>query len=361
MAEWCSNVGIRQCLFSAAISLVLTPAAASAEPPEQVLASYALRVEGDTWVLPEHNRLHRLLQRFEGQLRTFHKTEQAWREQIAHIDSLEKQLQQLETRHEESSRLLQQQGGNPLVQQQLQEQQGNLSKRIFELRLALKKRQNVEQSDLYTAARRHAAARAELLATTAAIDEAHHRLTERYESLAGSAAVQQALSDLRAATGGNDVLATAEPQQRDVEGAANLAAKFLATRDLPLLLSGGDVQLDALAAGKPTTFTLDQARPQTLIPLSHAVRLGISIGDAPLWQTLPYGDRKLRHCSVRLAALQVGDIVLRDVEVYVTAAEDSDLGLRLGTDVLDRIGLQIDRGRARIEVGNSPAGTHVRH
>ena len=341
---------IRRCISAAAALVLLVTPAGAADTAGQVLEGYGLRSDGQTWVLPEHGRLRHLMHRFDAQLRAFHKTQQAWQEQIEQIDALEKQLQQLETGYEESRRLLQKQSGNLIVQQQIQEQRGNLSQRIGELRLALKKRQNEETSDLYKAARRHAAARAELLSTTSAIDETYRRLAERYKSLAASASVRQALRELRTATGLEHALASATSLGPDVEAAVRRAGRALDSGELPLLLSGGEVKVDVLAGGKPTSFAVDEDKPQTLVPLSHAERIGISLGDAALWQKVVYGDRTLRLCAARLATLKIGGVTLRDAEVYVSATDGADLGLRLGSDLLDQFKLTIDRGRARIEI-----------
>lgn len=340
---------------AALICCVSLPAAA--QSPEELLARHGLREEEESgrWVIAEQRRVARLLARFDEQLREYYRTAKAWRQQIQRVDALEKDIRTYEEKYAEVDRQ-RQRAGNLLAQQQLAQQQGLLSQRLGDLRLALRRLQNDGDSPLYDAAREHANVRFELTATEAALLDAQRHLEERYEALSANAEIAQSLADLQAETGRAAQLGRADQVRARVEAAESRAAKALAGLEFPLVSGGGHARLGMVVNGRTATFLIDDANPQTLLPLAQAERLGLLAGSArtgenPAWQSLQYGDEELRGMPLEVKAVQVGDVALHDVTVFVTDRKHAGLGPRIGHDLVDRLDLKIDRGRARITIG----------
>lgn len=337
-------------LLALVVSCTAGVTASAAESPEDRLARFGLRRHGHTWIHAEEQRLVRLLKRCQEQTRKFRTSAQAWNDQIQRTNVLEKQLTKLETQYEENRRLLQQRAGNLVALQQLQEYRGQLSKRLGEIRLLLKRHHSEDESELYETARNHAAQRAELMAISTALRNAYGRLQRRYQSLEQVEEVQRALAELRASTGPRQELGTAAPYGEQAASAWKQASKLLHAPELPLLLSGGHVQVDILVDSAPATFVLDDAHAKTLVPLTQAERLGILQDGDVIWRPLPYGERQIRVCSATIKEMRIGSATLQNVHAYVTAAEHADLGARLGSEVLDQVNWKVDRSRAQIVV-----------
>jgi predicted aspartyl protease len=333
--------------------------APAAESPQDVLAGHGLREEGGRWILSEERRLTRLFARFDEALREYYSTGKAWRQQIQQVDAVEAELAALNEKYQEIDGQ-RQRAANPLLQQQLEHQQGIVSQRLGELQLALKKLQSASDSPLYDAARQHAQARSDLAAIAAAQQGTRNRLLTQYETLARLADVELALAEIRASTDQDLRLGLSEAIGESFESASSRAAKALADAELPLVTSGKHVQLVAMLNERPITFLIDEDQPHTLLPLSQSERLGLAAtspapGHELEWEQLPFGEQELRAARVQVDTLQIGDAMLRGVAIFVAAGEHADLGPRLGIELIDRLALRVDRGHARITVGREPS------
>jgi predicted aspartyl protease len=170
--------------------------------------------------------------------------------------------------------------------------------------------------------------------------------------------VARALAELRTANGAEVRLGNANGTQAQVEAATERADKALAGYEFPLMDGGEHPRLGLLVNGQPATFLIDDANPQTVLPLDQAERLGLVTGaealdDDSAWVALPYREVELRVRPAKLRTIRIGDVTLRDVAVFIIDQSHTDLGPRLGSDLIDQLDLQIDRGRAQIKIGRS--------
>lgn len=335
--------------FFAVVACCALQSAPAEESPREVLQRHGLREENGKWISAEERRLTRLLERVDERLREFHRTSAEWRKQIQRVETLEKEVTSLESQYEQvdQRRIL---AGSLLAKQQFQELQGRLTQRIGELRLELKRLQSEEESKLYETARQHALARGELTASVVALSAAFSRVATEYASLGNLEDVEQALAALPGPPRAAHTIGSADAYGDQVKRAEKRAAEALAGVEFPLVTRGGTALLSILVNGTPSTFAIDDKQRETLLPIAQAVRLGLFEDIPTEWQTIRYGEHELKAVPIVLPSLQVGDATLDKVRAVVTGHEHEELGARLGSDVVDRLGLKIDRDHARILV-----------
>jgi aspartyl protease family protein len=97
--------------------------------------------------------------------------------------------------------------------------------------------------------------------------------------------------------------------------------------------SSGHYRLDGRINGQPATFLLDTGATQVVIPLPLAERLQLQPG-APVQVNTANGQTTARRC--RLASLQLGDILLRDVAALIVAGMEED-AILLGMSALRQL------------------------
>jgi hypothetical protein len=153
-----------------------------------------------------------------------------------------------------------------------------------------------------------------------------------------------------ATIGENHRLGPAKDYNRELRAVAELE-NMLGEAALPFYRQGGRLRVSVLVNHRtPATVTLLESGNQTLIPSSLRQAAGIDIpADAPT-VVLRIGRRKLQTRKVRIAYLQIGSAVLRDVEALVLPPEGEDLGTQLAPSALSGYQVKLEANRLRLRV-----------
>lgn len=118
------------------------------------------------------------------------------------------------------------------------------------------------------------------------------------------------------------------------EEAAKLAREVFAA-GVPLASPTAPFELICFAAERlAVPAVLRGDRDYTLLPFDIADAAGIRIDDETPRITLYQGKRTISVAKAKLAELRIGDVVAKDVEVWIVPAEESTLGAQIGANAL---------------------------
>jgi len=171
--------------------------------------------------------------------------------------------------------------------------------------------------------------RQEVAVSLAAVRDLLKELPADYRRLRADGAVK----DLLAATGTGDRLGPPGDYREQLAAVEALAAKVRALPE-PIYLIGTKVRFGAVVNERhPATFTLGDRHDPTLVTLSTAERLGLAPGAENKPSKLRIAGQNRAAPMVTIARIEVGPVVLRNVQAHILPADLENHGNLLGRDL----------------------------
>jgi hypothetical protein len=334
-----------------AVAWSFPAAVAAEEDPRRILADAGLTNLGDAWLCPAEVEARRWFDALDPLERQYQALQKAVDDRIRANEAAKGELNQ--KKRDLKALLKKIEANDPAAlgptRDQLKQTAKDLDAQVKQLRKVAKDATKLAE---FQPAReeviRLANARAALTLAAAALRGTAGTLPKEYERLGNSAAVRGALAKLPQQRLGMDKNYVADAAERLAR-----IERTVTSNVVPAYCDDHHARVLAIVNGAtPVTFSLRHSNGPTHLPHSLVTSLGISTENAPT-ASYTVGSRKLTCRVIKLDAVQLGGVVLKNVEVLALPPEGEDLGAKLGRAAYDAYYFDVDFSQLRLTIMDS--------
>lgn len=322
--------------------------AASADDPRDLLKEHGLTHLGDAWVCPVEVEARRWFDSLDALERNYQTLQRVVDERVR---ANEKAVADLAQKRRDRNALLERIAATDKAalgptREQLKQQAKDLDEQVRRLKkVALDGTRLAEFQAVREDVIRLANARAALTLAATALRRRSAEMPKEYDRLGKIASVRAALNKLpqhRLGTG-KDYAADAAERLARIDKVTN-------SHIVPVYRDDEHARVLAIVNGvNPVTFSIRHSDGPTHLPHSVVTSLNIATENAPS-ETYSVGPRKLACRRIKLASVQIGGLVLENVEALALPPEGEDLGAKLGSRAYASQYFDVDYARLRLTI-----------
>jgi hypothetical protein len=348
LARRSAETPARSVLTCLLVVVCASPAAVAEDDPRRILADAGLTNLGEAWLCRSEVDARRWFDALDPLERQYQALQKAIDDRIRANEAAKADLKQ--KKRDLKALLKKIEMNDPAAigptREQLKQSAKELDAQVKQLRKVAKDGTKLAE---FQPARedviRLANARAALTLAAASLRRTTGELSKEYERLGNIAAVRGALAKLphqRLGTG-KDYVADAAERLARIERAVR-------SNVVPVYCDDDHARVLAIVNGAtPVTLSLRHSNGPTHLPHSVVTSLGTSMEGVPT-VTYTVGSRTLTCRQIKLETVQIGGLVLNNVEALALPPEGEDLGAKLGRAAYDAFYFDVDVSQLRLTI-----------